>query len=113
MMKMGTVALVVKDGPAAMAWYRDKLGFEVKAQEGHWITVAPPGADTAFHLCAGFHPLEPGNSGISFLTEDLSAEESALRTKGVEFKKGKTTEDWGTYAILADPDGNEFWLMEE
>ena len=40
-------------------------------------------------------------------------EERALRKAGVEFTTPTTTEDWGTYAMFKDPDGNEFWLIEE
>jgi uncharacterized glyoxalase superfamily protein PhnB len=31
-----------------------------------------------------------------------------LKRKGVEFSEELTATDWGKYAILKDPDGNEF-----
>jgi predicted enzyme related to lactoylglutathione lyase len=36
-----------------------------------------------------------------------------LTRKGVNFTQKPTKEHWGTYAMLADPDGNEFWLIQE
>lgn len=113
MMRLSTIALVVSDGKKSAKWYQEKLGFEIRDHQGHWITVAPKKENVAFHLCEGFYDLEPGNSGISFLAKDVKKEEEALRKLGVEFTTATTKEDWGTYAMFKDPDGNEFWLIEE
>lgn len=113
MMRLTTIALVVSDAKKSAKWYTEKLGFEIRDHQGHWITVAPKKENIAFHLCEGLHPLEPGNSGISFVAKDVKKEEQALRKSGVEFTTPTTTEDWGTYAMFKDPDGNEFWLIEE
>lgn len=110
------VAVVVSDGQEAAAWYRDKLGLEVGGEpEGHWVTVSPPGKEGQpyIHLCADFYDLEPGLTGIAFGTDDLAATFRELKAKGVEFTTEPTREDWGYYARFRDPDGNEFWLMEE
>lgn len=42
--------------------------------------------------------------------EDVEATYLELRDKGVEFSEEITTTSWGMYAILRDPDGNEFEL---
>jgi predicted enzyme related to lactoylglutathione lyase len=34
-----------------------------------------------------------------------------LKARGVQFAHELTKEPWGTYAMFADPYGNEFWLM--
>ncbi len=112
-MKLGSIALVVSDSKRSAKWYQEKLGMEIRDKEGHWITVAPKGSDLLIHLCEKFYPLEPGNSGFSFRTKDVAEEEKALRAKGVEFVEPTTKEDWGTYATFKDPDGNEFWLIQE
>jgi len=31
----------------------------------------------------------------------------------VQFTTPTTKEDWGTYAMFKDPDGNEFYIVEE
>ena len=113
MIRLATIALVVKDAKKSAKGYQDKLDFEIRDHQGHWITVAPKKENVAFHLCEGFYDLEPGNTGIAFTTKDVKKEEQALRKTGVEFTEPTTKEDWGTYAVFKDPDGNEFWLIEE
>lgn len=111
-MEFGSVALVVSDGKKSAKWYKEKLGFEIRDQEGHWITVAPKGSKLVIHLCEG-DTMEPGNSGFAFYAKDVKKEEEALRKKGVDFTAPTTKETWATYAIFKDPDGNEFWLMQD
>ena len=111
MLNFTSAAVVVKDAKKSAKWYQEKLGFEIRSGEGHWITVAPKGSPIAFHLCEGFYPLEPGNTGFSFMSKDVAKDEKSLRAKGVEFTQPTKKEDWGTYAMFKDPDGNVFWLM--
>jgi catechol 2,3-dioxygenase-like lactoylglutathione lyase family enzyme len=112
-MRLTSIALVVSDAKKSAKWYAEKLGFEIRDHQGHWITVGPKNENLSFHLCEGFYPLEPGNSGISFLSKDVKKEEAALRRQGVEFTTPTTKADWATYAMFKDPDGNEFYLIEE
>ncbi len=110
------VAVVVSDPRKAKEWYRDKLGFNVEGEpEGHWVVAYPKSAaeGTHLHLCGGFYPLEPGNTGIGLVTENLDETFRELKEKGVEFTEEPKREDWGTYAMFKDMDGNEFWLFEE
>lgn len=113
MTRFASVAVVVSDGNKAAKWYQEKLGFEVRDKEGHWVTVAPKGSATAIHLCAEYHPLEPGNTGFAFMSKDVSKEEKAFRSKGVKITSPTKKEDWGTYMMFSDPDGNEFWMIQE
>ena len=41
--KIGSIAVVVKDEKKAANWYKSKLGFEIKSQMEHWVTVIPKG----------------------------------------------------------------------
>ena len=113
MLNFTSVAVVVKDAKKSAQWYKEKLGFEVRDEMGHWITVAPKGSNVVFHLCQDFYPIEPGVNGISFMTKDVAKEEKALRAKGVEFTQPTKKEDWGISALFRDPDGNEFTLLQE
>ncbi len=110
-MEFGSVAVVVSDGKKSAQWFKEKLGFEIRDQEGHWITVAPKGSKLLIHLCEG-NELEPGNTGFAFYVKDAAKEETDLRKKGVKFPESTKKESWGTHAMFADPDGNEFWLIE-
>jgi predicted enzyme related to lactoylglutathione lyase len=115
---LATVAVVVPRGKEPAKWYKEKLGFEISGDaEGHWIVVAPKGSAReprgpwrGIHLCEA-EELEPGNTGILFLTADIKATVKELKAKGVRFTREITKEPWGTFAMFADPYGNEFWLM--
>jgi len=104
------VAVVVSDANKSADWYKEKLGFEIRDKEGHWVTVAPKGSEVVLHLCES-KPLEQGNTGIAFSVDDLDSVYKELSGKGVEFTVKPTKEEWGSYAMFKDPDGNEFWLM--
>jgi len=103
------IAVVVSNAAKSAEWYKEKLGFEVREKEGHWVTVAPKGSDIVLHLCET-KPLEQGNTGIAFTVDDLNKTYKELSAKGVEFTVKPTTVEWGTYAMFKDPDGNVFWL---
>lgn len=113
--KVGDVAVVVSDAREAADWYREKLGFEVGGEaEGHWVVTYPQGqgGSVHLHLCAGTYPLEPGNTGIGLLVDDLDRTYEELQGRGVEFTVPPKAQEWGAYAMFRDPDGNEFWLSE-
>jgi len=116
---LATVAVTVsKPAIKAAEWFRDMLNFEIGGEvDGHWVVVAPKGQTgsiqgpwTGIHLCEA-DELEPGNTGILFLTSDIEATYNELKAKGVKFTKNITKEVWGTYALFSDPFGNEYWLM--
>jgi catechol 2,3-dioxygenase-like lactoylglutathione lyase family enzyme len=112
-MKFSSIALVVSDAEKSAKWYQEKLGFEIRSKHGHWVTVSQKGLPIDIHLCADLYPLEPGNSGFSFMTKDVAKEQKTLEAKGVKFTQPTKTEEWGTSAAFADPDGNEFWIIQE
>lgn len=102
----------MKNGKKAKDWYREKLGFVVKSDDEHWITMAPKsGKGFELHLCET-KPLEKGNTGILFRVDNLDKSYKELSAKGVKFKVKPIDEGWGKYAMMKDLDGNVFWLME-
>jgi catechol 2,3-dioxygenase-like lactoylglutathione lyase family enzyme len=128
---VGSVAILVRDAKKSAEWYRDKLGFEVVGIEGHTVFVRPKGSELLLHLCGRCDSWEndrPGGrtgvwlrcGGVTLRRENsgqvLPASNSEnvertyleLKRNGVEFSEELTTTDWGKYAILKDPDGNEF-----
>jgi len=111
MLRFDDVAVVVSDAKKAATWWSKKLGFSVRSRAGHWITVAPRGSSVVLHLCEGGRR-EKGNTGIGFTAPDVAREEKRLRAKGVRFTRPTTVAEWGTFAMFADPDGNEFWISE-
>src|SRR5487761_1004099 len=106
------MAVVVKDEKKAKRWYKEKLGFEVRSEDDHWVTVAPKGArGPVLHLCRT-RPLEKGNTGILFTVDNLNETYNELSRKGVNFKVKPRDDGYGAYAMRKDLDGNVFWLME-
>jgi predicted enzyme related to lactoylglutathione lyase len=104
-----SLAIMVSDGNKTAKWFADSLGFE-SSTDGHWVLVWPKGSTAKIHLCEG--KPEPGNSGIAFYVEDIKGQAEKMKKKGVKFTKDVKKTDWGTNAVFADPDGNEYWLFE-
>lgn len=111
MLKFRTVAVVVRDEKKAAKWWKDKIGLRVADSFPHWHTVVTPGSNVRIHLCPDSKP-EMGNTGFSFATKNAKREEDRLRKSGVKITMPTTTEEWGTYFMFADPDGNEFYAFE-
>ena len=110
--KFMSIAVVVRDKKKAAAWYKTKLGFVIKSNMEHWVTVAPKGTrGIELHLCKT-KPLEKGNTGIAFQCDDLDKTYKELSRKGVKFPVKPIDEGWGKYAMFSDLDGNTFWLYD-
>lgn len=128
---VGSVAILVNDPRKSAEWYRDKLGFEIVGIEGHAVFVRPKGSEfPLLHLCGkcdDWGNEKPGgrtgvwlscgevilqNKGNLVLPasnpEAVDKTFHELRKNGIEFSVELTTTSWGKYAILKDPDGNEF-----
>jgi catechol 2,3-dioxygenase-like lactoylglutathione lyase family enzyme len=114
MLALADVAVVVSNANASADWWRKHLGFAVDRVSGsaHAVIVAPPGDRFVLHLCEGFAPLEPGDTGIAFMTDEIEALVGRMLAGGVDFPMPLQKERWGAMAKFADPDGNVFWLME-
>ncbi len=111
------VALVVRDLPAAVTFYRDRLGmrflFEIPDRiaffdcEGVWLMLSLPVRDFD----------RPG-SVIYFEVDDIDVAHRTLVGRGVEFiETPHSIADMGTYdlwmAFFRDPDGNPLALRCE
>ncbi len=113
-----TITIPVADQDRALAFYRDVLGFEVRADNAfgdqRWLSVAPAGSAVDFTL----HPPFPGQAGpgwqqgIVLRTDDIDGAIAALRQGGVEVADAER-QGWGTQTQFADPDGNGFVLLQQ
>ncbi len=112
MLKLGTIAVVVRDEKKAARWWKDKVGLRIANRFPHWHTVATRGSTVEIHVCPDARP-EKGNTGIAFSAKDAAREEKAMRKKGVRITVPTTKEEWGIYFMFADPDGNEYYVFEE
>ncbi len=113
-MKIAYVNVFVSDLSRSIEFYRDTLGLrlELSAAEhgyasfatGHVrLGIALPGPDQT--ALVGRH------TGVGLEVGDLEAEHGRLSGAGVQFPMQPTKQPWGGFmAMLADPDGNIFYL---
>jgi catechol 2,3-dioxygenase-like lactoylglutathione lyase family enzyme len=116
------VYLSVSDQDRALTFYRDVLGFEVRADtkfgEGfRWVEVAPAGAYTVIALVPPTReedPLPGGQAPFGFDTPNLEAAMAEFSSRGVEFE-GVMGGDGPVPAMayFRDPDGNRILLVEQ
>lgn len=111
-----TITIPVADQDRALAFYREALGFETRADdawgEQRWLTVAPAGDGAEFVLHRPLPGLTAGSmTGVVLATDDLDAASGRLRAAGAEVE-GPEQVGWGRQAQFADPDGNRFVLVE-
>jgi catechol 2,3-dioxygenase-like lactoylglutathione lyase family enzyme len=123
------VALIVSDYDEAVAWFTDRLGFTVVAdqyqpeQDKRWVLVAPPGAgegSTTVLLARAATPEQEkfiGNQagGRVFLflrTDDFARDYEAMRSKGVRFVRTPKQAPYGTVAVFEDLYGNLWDLVQ-
>ncbi len=113
MLALADCAVTVRDAAASARWWVEKVGFRTHTVGSgeHSIMVAPPGDRFVLHLCEGFGEVEPGNTGIAFVTDEIEPLVERMRERGVLFPEPLRRESWGGMAKFADPDGNVFWLL--
>jgi catechol 2,3-dioxygenase-like lactoylglutathione lyase family enzyme len=114
----------VADPDAALGFYRDALGLEVRndvaAQGFRWVTVGAPGQDVdvvLFQPHGGRSPAE-GDALLTlvtqgslqaaiFRTDDLDATFERVRASGAEVLQEPASQPWGARdCAFRDPSGN-------
>jgi predicted enzyme related to lactoylglutathione lyase len=135
MIRIANAQLWVHDQDEALAFYTEKLGFEVRSDatlpelgDFRWLTVSPAGQpDVAIVLMAIPGPpvmdeevanqvrslMATGFAGAIFLTtEDCQASYEELKSRGVEFTEEPEERPYGIDAGFRDPSGNSFRLTQ-
>jgi len=121
---ISTMFIPVHDPEAALGFYRDGLGLEVRndvASNGfRWITVGAPGQDVDIVLSQphGGRSQTEGDALLTLVTQgslqaaifradDLDATFEQLRAAGVEVLQEPATQPWGARdCAVRDPSGN-------
>ena len=134
MIKIANTQLWVHDQDEALAFYTDKLGWEVKADvtmpemgDFRWITVGPADQEVSVVLMKVMGPplMDPtttdqvhdlmgkGFAGTLFLTtDDCQASYEELSARGVEFTEPPEERPYGIDSGFRDPSGNSFRLTQ-
>jgi catechol 2,3-dioxygenase-like lactoylglutathione lyase family enzyme len=135
MIRIANAQLWVHDQDEALAFYTEKLGFEVRSDvtmpelgDFRWLTVGPVGQeDFAITLMTIPGPpvmdeatreqvkdlMAKGFAGTVFLTtDDCRASYEELKARGVEFTEEPEDRPYGIDAGFRDPSGNSFRLTQ-
>lgn len=132
--EIGAIFVGVSDQDRALAFYRDTLGFEVRAEFTYgdgirWIEVAPAGATNTIALVGPGEGRAAGDDRTycAFATTDIEADHTHLRACGVDVEEiasagGSRVGLLSTDAtvpdpvpaqfLFRDPDGNRFLIVQ-
>ncbi|MET7338077.1 VOC family protein [Nonomuraea sp. NPDC005650] len=115
--RWSTVCLEALDGPALAAFYRELLGWRVKAEEPDWVLLAPPGdgPGLSFQSDPGFvRPAWPTSPGRQQLMMHLDVEVDDLDASSARaVELGATVADFqpqDDVRVHFDPAGHPFCL---
>ncbi len=121
------IALVVRDYDEAIAFYTQKLNFDLiedlyqPEQDKRWVVVAPPNSTgTTILLAKASKPIQEdfiGNQtgGRVFLflnTDNFWRDYNQMIADGVEFIRAPKKAAYGTVAVFKDLYGNQWDLLE-
>jgi predicted enzyme related to lactoylglutathione lyase len=136
MIRIANAQLWVHDQDEALAFYTDKLGWEVRSDVTlpemggfRWLTVGPVGQPD-FSVCLMAIPGPPvfdeetrkkihdllargASGGLFFATDDIQGTYEELKRRGVEFLQEPTEQPYGVDAGFRDPSGNNFRMMAQ
>ena len=118
--------LEVDDHEAALAFYRDALGFEVRQdvswEDARWLTVGPPGQPEfgiVLNTVGVGRPAEDAEAlksllakgslaGVVLQTDDVDATFEAIRATGADVVQEPMDQPYGVRdCAFRDPSGNE------
>lgn len=110
----------VADVDAAIAWYTDVLGFEVRADvtfgpegENRWVEVAPPGSAARLALNPVMGTTQAGQGGIGVRSADVLAEFRRLSALGVvDGPEPQQVPGAPLLFMVEDPDGNAIAVVQ-
>lgn len=113
--KIGTITVAVTNQDKALDFYVNKLGFEKiddqpMSETERWLEIALPGTQT--HIMLGLRGQSGGDrtgfTGFVLHADNIEETCAELKSRGVTFQKDLSTEPWGKWAEISDPDGNVF-----
>src|ERR1051326_5545828 len=118
---ISSVSVVVSDQDRSLAFYTQKLGFELQMDapmgQSRWIQLAPKGAqtslvlgkptdDTPAEISQRMMSMMGGFTNFIFNVDNMEVTHAELTARGVEFVDKPSQQPWGWWATIKDPDGN-------
>jgi lactoylglutathione lyase len=112
---MKNIVLFVTDLQKAKAFYADLLGLPM-AGESQMMMEFFPGSGTTLGIALALQDdaraLVGRYTGITLNVQGIDKLCEKLGTGGVTFVEPLEESPWGKMAVVADPDGNQFALVE-
>jgi predicted enzyme related to lactoylglutathione lyase len=135
MIRIASAQLWVHDQDEALAFYTQKLGWEVRADvtlaemgDFRWLAVGPAGQESVnvvLMAIPGAPVMDDGTAGqvrdlmgkgfagtVFLATDDVHADYEQLKARGVEFSEEPTEQPYGIDSAFRDPSGNHFRLTQ-
>jgi catechol 2,3-dioxygenase-like lactoylglutathione lyase family enzyme len=124
-MHISSFALVVNDYDEAIAYYTEKLGFELREDSPRengkrWVLVAPPNAQTSILLAQAATDTQSqfvgnqtgGRVGFFLHTDDFKRDYDLFLARGVKFCELPRHESYGSVAVFEDLYGNRWDFLQ-
>lgn len=116
---IGVVMFTVSDVDAAIAYYTETIGFELRADvafgeqgENRWVEVAPRGSTARLALNPPMGPYGPGGGSIGVETRDVRGEHARLTALGCDVDEPMEVPGAPLLFMMRDPDGNHLAVVE-
>jgi catechol 2,3-dioxygenase-like lactoylglutathione lyase family enzyme len=119
---MVSVRYMVDDVEAAIAFYTEHLGFEVRmsaapafadvARGNLRLLLSGPASSAGRPMPDGAQPGPGGWNRIHFIVADIAAEVDRLRAAGARFRNDILSGPGGQQILLEDPSGNVVELFQ-
>ncbi len=116
MMRGSTTIFTVKDALASLAYYRDRIGFDVAFEYGTpTFYVGLCSGEVSLHLVAAAQaPRQPGQAAVSIHVDDVDAVHADLVKRGARILNAPKDQDYGLRDFgIADIDGNMIFFATE
>jgi catechol 2,3-dioxygenase-like lactoylglutathione lyase family enzyme len=124
--RIANITLVVRDYDEAIAFYTEKLNFDLVEDTPltptkRWVLVAPKGSnETRLLLAQADGPVQEAAIGfqtggrVSFFlfTDDVWRDFHQMQTQGVKFIREPVEQPYGTVAVFEDLYGNQWDLLQ-
>ena len=115
--KLELVSVPVSDVDRAIAFYTDKVGFNLDQDhkvndELRFVQLTPVGSACSISIGTGLTDKTPGSvGGLQLVVADAAAARAELLERGVDATEVQDY-PWGRFVFFSDPDGNG-WAVQE
>ena len=124
--RVATVCVFVSDQERAKAFYVNQLGLELRSDQplypgaaSRWIAVAPRDSATEIILYLPdqnwdhYRQVVGKSQAVTLDVTEMEQTAADLKAKGVHFVQEPDAQPWGTYATIADSEGNHILPVQQ